>query len=56
MMPGISSFSKSKIAADGIKGKLLKRLPLVEEAFRGGPGTYALQAAIAAAHCRAARA
>jgi RNA polymerase sigma-70 factor (ECF subfamily) len=31
-------------------------LPLVEEAFRGGPGPYALQAAIAALHCRAARA
>jgi RNA polymerase sigma-70 factor, ECF subfamily len=30
-------------------------LPLVEEAFRGGRGPYALQAAIAALHCRAAR-
>jgi RNA polymerase sigma-70 factor (ECF subfamily) len=30
-------------------------LPLVEEAFRGGPGQYALQAAIAAVHCQAAR-
>lgn len=29
-------------------------LPLVEEAFRGGPGPYAVQAAIAAQHCRAA--
>jgi RNA polymerase sigma-70 factor, ECF subfamily len=31
-------------------------LPLVEEGLRGGPGTFALQAAIAAAHCRATRA
>jgi RNA polymerase sigma-70 factor (ECF subfamily) len=31
-------------------------LPLVEEALRGGPGPLALQAAIAALHCRAARA
>jgi len=31
-------------------------LPLVEEALRGGPGPFALQAAIAALHCRAARA
>ena len=31
-------------------------LPLVEEALRGGPGSFALQAAIAALHCRAARA
>lgn len=31
-------------------------LPLVEDALRGNPGPYALQAAIAAEHCRAARA
>ncbi len=31
-------------------------LPLVEEALQGGPGPYAVQAAIAALHCRAARA
>jgi RNA polymerase sigma-70 factor (ECF subfamily) len=31
-------------------------LPLVQEAFRGGPGPFALQAAIAALHCQAARA
>jgi len=31
-------------------------LPLVEEALRGGGGSYALQAAIAALHCQAARA
>ena len=30
--------------------------PLVEEALRGGPGPFALQAAIAALHCQAARA
>ncbi len=31
-------------------------LPLVEEALRSAPGPFALQAAIAAAHCRATRA
>jgi RNA polymerase sigma-70 factor (ECF subfamily) len=31
-------------------------LPLVEEALRGGPGPFGLQAAIAALHCQAARA
>jgi RNA polymerase sigma-70 factor, ECF subfamily len=31
-------------------------LPLVDEALRGDPGPYAVQAAIAAVHCRAARA
>jgi RNA polymerase sigma-70 factor (ECF subfamily) len=31
-------------------------LPLVEEALRAGPGPFALQAAIAALHCRALRA
>jgi len=31
-------------------------LPLVEDAIRGGAGQYALQAAIAATHCQAARA
>jgi RNA polymerase sigma-70 factor, ECF subfamily len=33
-----------------------KALPLVEEALRDGPGPFALQAAIAALHCQAARA
>jgi RNA polymerase sigma-70 factor (ECF subfamily) len=37
-------------------GQIAEALPLVEEALRGGPGPYALQAAIAAVHCRAARA
>jgi RNA polymerase sigma-70 factor (ECF subfamily) len=36
------------------RGQIAEALPLVEEALRGG-GPYALQAAIAAVHCRAAR-
>lgn len=36
--------------------QIAEALPLVEEAFREGPGPFALQAAIAAMHCRAARA
>jgi RNA polymerase sigma-70 factor, ECF subfamily len=36
--------------------QIAEALPLVEEALRGGPGPYALQAAIAAVHCRASRA
>ena len=36
--------------------QIAEALPLVEEALRGGPGPFALQAAIAAVHCRAARA
>lgn len=36
--------------------QISEALPLVEEAFRGGPGSFALQAAIAALHCQAARA
>jgi RNA polymerase sigma-70 factor (ECF subfamily) len=36
--------------------QIAEALPLVAEAFRGGPGPYALQAAIAAQHCQAARA
>jgi RNA polymerase sigma-70 factor, ECF subfamily len=35
--------------------QIAEALPLVNEAFRGGPGSYALQAAIAAQHCQAAR-
>jgi RNA polymerase sigma-70 factor (ECF subfamily) len=38
------------------RGKISEALPLVEEALRGGPGPFALQAAIAALHCQAARA
>jgi RNA polymerase sigma-70 factor (ECF subfamily) len=34
--------------------QIAEALPLVDEAFRGRPGTYAVQAAIAALHCRAA--
>ena len=37
-------------------GQIAEALPLVQEAFQGQPGPFALQAAIAAAHCRAPRA
>ncbi|AFZ18837.1 RNA polymerase sigma factor [Allocoleopsis franciscana] len=36
--------------------QIAEALPLVEEALRSGTGVYALQAAIAALHCQAARA
>jgi len=36
--------------------QIAEALPLVEEAIRRGPGPFALQAAIAALHCQAARA
>ncbi len=36
-------------------GQIAEALPLVEEALRGGPGPFALQAAIAALHCQAGR-
>jgi RNA polymerase sigma-70 factor (ECF subfamily) len=36
--------------------QIAEALPLVGEAFRDGPGPYALQAAIAAQHCQAMRA
>jgi RNA polymerase sigma-70 factor (ECF subfamily) len=36
--------------------QIAEALPLVEEALRSGPGAFALQAAIAALHCQAARA
>jgi RNA polymerase sigma-70 factor (ECF subfamily) len=35
--------------------QIAEALPLVEESFRGGPGPFALQAAIAAVHCQAPR-
>ena len=35
--------------------QIAEALPLVEEALRGGPGPFAVQAAIAALHCQAAR-
>jgi RNA polymerase sigma-70 factor (ECF subfamily) len=38
------------------QAQIAEALPLVAEAFRGGPGPYAVQAAIAARHCQAARA
>jgi RNA polymerase sigma-70 factor (ECF subfamily) len=37
-------------------GQIAEALPLVEEALQSGPAPYAVQAAIAALHCRAARA
>ena len=36
--------------------QIAEALPLVEDALRGGPGPFALQAAIAALHCQARRA
>jgi RNA polymerase sigma-70 factor (ECF subfamily) len=36
--------------------QIAEALPLVEEAFRAGPGPFAVQAALAALHCQAARA
>src|SRR5215813_11197283 len=36
--------------------QIVEALPLVEEALRDGPGPFAVQAAIAALHCQAARA
>lgn len=38
------------------RGQIAEALPLVAEAFRGGAGPFALQAAIASQHCQAARA
>ena len=38
------------------QSQITEALPLVEEALRGGPGPFALQAAIVAVHCLAARA
>jgi RNA polymerase sigma-70 factor (ECF subfamily) len=38
------------------KEQIAEALPLVTEALRGGPAPFALQAAIAALHCQAARA
>ncbi len=38
------------------QGQIAEALPLVEEAFRGGPGPFAIQARIAALHCQAPRA
>jgi len=37
------------------RAQVAEALPLVDEAFRAGPGPFALQAAIAAVHCQAAR-
>ena len=35
--------------------QIAEAMPLVEEALRGGPGSYTVQAAIAALHCQAPR-
>jgi RNA polymerase sigma-70 factor (ECF subfamily) len=37
------------------QSQIREALSLVDEAFRAGPGSFVLQAAIAAVHCRAAR-
>ncbi len=37
------------------QGQIAEALPLVAQSFRGGPGPFAVQAAIAALHCQAAR-
>jgi RNA polymerase sigma-70 factor (ECF subfamily) len=37
------------------RDQIAEALPLVEEVLRSGPGPFALQAAIAAVHCQAAR-
>jgi RNA polymerase sigma-70 factor (ECF subfamily) len=37
------------------QAQIAEALPLVEQAFRGGTGAFAVQAAIAALHCEAAR-
>lgn len=37
------------------RAQIAEALPLVEEGLRGGPGPFALQAAIAALHCQAER-
>jgi RNA polymerase sigma-70 factor (ECF subfamily) len=37
------------------RAQIAEAIPLVEEALRGGPGPFALQAAIAALHCQATR-
>jgi RNA polymerase sigma-70 factor, ECF subfamily len=38
-----------------IQAQIAEALPLVEAALQGSPGPYAIQAAIAAIHCRASR-
>lgn len=38
------------------RDQIAEALPLVEDALRGGPGPYAVQAAIAALHCQATKA
>ena len=52
----ISLCSKNRIARSGIDHKSDEALALVEEALRGEPGPFTLEAAIAAEHCKATRA
>ena len=56
MKPGTSSSLKNRIAVAGTTRRLTKPCPCVAEALRGEPSPYALQAALAAEHCKAARA
>ena len=56
MRPATSSCSKSRTAAAGTSSRSPRRCRWSTEALRGGPGPFALQAAIAALHCQAARA
>ncbi len=55
-MPEIWWFWKTRTAADGIAGRLPKRCRWSGRRLRWRPGPFAVQAAIAAEHCRAARA
>ena len=50
----MSSFSTSRIGASGMPIRLRMRCRSWTKALRGGPGPFALQAAIAALHCQAA--
>ena len=56
MKQAISSSSKSRIAAAGTRQQIAEALALVDEALSNSPGPFALEAAIAAEHCKAARA
>ena len=56
MRPGISILLEEQDRRRWNQQQIAEALPLVEEALRGEPGPFALQAAIAAVHCQAARA
>ncbi len=53
MKMAISSCSKNRIARWN-RPQIDEALALVEEALSGAPGPFALEAAIAAEHCKAA--